>query len=308
MAETSAERLTRLLTLVPWLAAHSGVSKQDAARHFNLTVPQLEADLELITFTGPGMYGGELVDIAFEDETISVYDHQGLNRPLELSADESAALLVGLHALQQLPDVDAALVAQVIDKLSAYAGTGSDLDVLVNASPHTATIATAIAQTRDVRITYIHPLRDDATVRTVTPVSVISRHGVDYLNGWCHTAEAMRTFRLDRMHTCTVEEPSAPVAVDTDQATGTPAHAIVQVPAAAEYLLERVSSTIVERGASLRAQVEYADPRWLIAWVIGAGGALHVKEPVAVAHAVTERVRSALAAYTALDRPESVAR
>lgn len=301
MAETSAERLTRLLTLVPWLAAHSGVSKQDAARHFDLTVPQLEADLELITFTGPGMYGGELVDIAFEDETITVYDHQGLNRPLDLSADESAALLVGLHALQQLPDIDAALVAQVVDKLSVYAGAGSDLDVLVSANPHAATIATAISQGRDVRITYIHPLRDDATVRTVTPVKVISRHGVDYLNGWCHTAEAMRTFRLDRMHACTLGEPSTPVTVDTDESTGTPKRAVVELSAAAEHLLERVSSTVLERGASLRAQIEYADPRWLIAWVIGAGGALHVQEPVVVAQAITERVRSALAAYSALD-------
>ena len=73
MAETSNVRLARLLTLVPWLTAHSGVSKAAAAAHFGLTIEQLESDLELITFTGPGLYGGELVDIYFDDETITVY-------------------------------------------------------------------------------------------------------------------------------------------------------------------------------------------------------------------------------------------
>jgi len=301
MAESSAERLTRLLTLVPWLAAHSGVSKADAARHFGLTVAQLESDLQLITFTGPGMYGGELVDIAFEDETITVYDHQGLNRPLDLSADESATLLVGLHALQQLPDIDAGLVAQVIDKLAAYAGAEADLDVHVRANPQAATIADALSQGRDVEFTYIHPIRDDATERTVTPLSVITRNGVDYLNGWCRTAGGRRTFRLDRMRACAVGEPSLPVPDEVDDPSLGSGQAVVEVSAAAEHLLERVPCTVLERGTTVRARVDYADERWLATWVAVGGGALRVIEPAGVAEAVAARVQTALDAYTALD-------
>lgn len=300
MAETSTALVNRWLTLVPWLAAHSGVSKSDAARHFGITVAQLEADLKLISFTGPGMYGGELVDIAFEDETVTVYDHQGLNRPLELSGDEAASLLVGLQALQQLPDVDAALVAQVTDKLAAYAGAGADLDIRVTANPYAATIASAIAAGRDVKIVYVHPVRDDAAERTVTPISVITRDGIDYLNGWCRNADAMRTFRLERMRACEVGEPSA--AIPDALATPDPIanHAIVEVDVAAEHLLERVTATVLERGAFLRASIDYADERWLVAWVIAGAGAIHVVEPADVADAVARRAQAAREAYAAL--------
>lgn len=300
MAETSTDRVHRWLTLVPWLAAHSGVSKIDAARHFGITVAQLEADLNLITFTGPGLYGGELVDIAFDDETVTVYDHQGLNRPLELSLDEAATLLVGLQALQQLPDVDAALVAQVTDKLAAYAGARADLDIRVSASPYAATIATALQEARDVIFTYVHPVRDDATVRTVTPISVISRDGVDYLNGWCHAAEAIRTFRLDRMRDCAIGDPSSSLNAPTDLMPNVSNQVTVAVDAASQHLLERVSCEILERGATVVARVDYADEGWLVAWVSSAGGAIRVREPQPVADAVVRRAQAARNAYAAL--------
>lgn len=300
MAETSTALVNRWLTLVPWLAAHSGVSKSDAARHFGITLAQLEADLNLISFTGPGMYGGELVDIAFEDETVTVYDHQGLNRPLELSVDEAASLLVGLQALQQLPDVDAALIAQVTEKLAAYAGAGADVDIRVNASPYAATIATAIAAGRDVNIVYVHPLRDDASARTVTPMSVITRDGIDYLNGWCHTAGAVRTFRLERMRACEVGEPSAPLPEPIAVPAEITNRARVDVDVAAEHLLERVTATVVSSGSTVQALVDYADERWLVAWVVAGAGAIRVVEPAAVADAVAQRVAAAREAYSAL--------
>jgi proteasome accessory factor C len=301
MAETSTERFTRLLTLVPWLAAHSGVSKQDAARHFGLTVAQLESDLQLITFTGPGMYGGELVDIAFEDETVTVYDAQGLNRPLELSSDEAAALLVGLHALQQLPDIDAGLVAKVTEKLAAYAGAGAALDIRVSGSPHAATIAQALRDGCDVNITYVHPLRDDAAPRRVTPIRVITQDGVDYLNGWCRTSEAFRTFRLDRMHACEVGEPSAEIPSVTGDAIPLASTAIVEIPVASEHLLEQVTCNVLERGQNIRAEVAYGDERWLIAWAIRAGGVITVIEPRPVADGVVQRAQFARDAYIGLN-------
>lgn len=301
MAETSTARVNRWLTLVPWLSAHSGVTKADAARHFGITVAQLEADLNLISFTGPGLYGGELVDIAFEDETVTVYDHQGLNRPLELSADEAATLLVGLQALQQLPDIDAALVAQVTDKLAAYAGARADLAIRVDASPFAATLAQALREQRDVSIEYVHPVRDEVSTRVVTPTSVISRGGIDYLEGWCHTAEAMRTFRLDRMQGCTLGAPSVvrPTPLDTGIALSNAA--TVEVDAAAVHLLERVTCTILSGPAPTVARIDYADERWLVAWVVSAGGAVRVREPRPVADAVVRRAKAARDAYIALD-------
>lgn len=300
MAESAPERLTRLLTLVPWLAAHSGVTKAEAAHHFDLTVAQLESDLQLITFTGPGLYGGELVDIAFEDETITVYDVQGLDRPLELSADESAALLVGLSALRQLPDMDAALIARVSDKLAPYASAGADIDVRVQPNPYAATIAGALRSGHDLDLVYVHPLRDEAGARRVTPVSVLTRDGIDYLNAWCHSAGAMRTFRLDRMQSCAIGQPSAPVPTYEPVAAVLPASAVVEVDDAAEHLLEGVSSTVLARGSGIRARIDYADDQWLVTWVIAGGGAIRVLEPASARDAVGALVSRSLDAYRAL--------
>lgn len=310
MAESAPERLTRLLTLVPWLAAHSGVSKAEAARHFDLTVAQLESDLQLITFTGPGLYGGELVDIAFDDETISVYDVQGLDRPLELSVDESAALLVGLAALQQLPDMDAALIARVMDKLAPYAAAGADLDIRVQPSPHAATIAEAIRAGRDLDLVYVHPLRDEAEPRRVTPLAVLTRDGVDYLNAWCHRAEAMRTFRLDRMEQCALgaATDTTPASAAAVQAPSLPAHAVVQVQASAEHLLEGVQCTVLERDEDLLVRVDYSDELWLVSWVIAAGGRARVVEPTSARDAVGARVGRSRDAYAQLAQAAHSAR
>lgn len=298
MAEASADRLARLLLLVPWLTAHSGISKQDAAHHFGISVRQLERDLELVTVTGPGLYGGELVDIAFDDETVTVYDHQGLTHPVELTTDEAAALLLGLHALQQLPDIDPALVAGVIDKLARYAGAHQDLDVRIQASPHAAVISRALAEGRDLDIAYLHPLRDDITERRVTPLGIITRDGTDYLNAWCHRAEAFRTFRLDRMQRCEAGEPSQPLPTE-EQTTAVREgeQALVELPADAAHLLEHVSCSIVERGLHVRALVRFSDVRWLSAWVRQHSPRIRVLEPEAVAATVRAHAEQALAAY-----------
>ena len=135
----------------------------------------------------------------FDDETITVYDSQGFDRPLQLTADEIATLLVGLRALQQLPDVDAATVASCIEKLSTDGHSASDLMVNVTTPNAASIVAEAIRENRDLEIEYLHPLRDDTTLRTITPLRLFSATGADYVEAWCHTAEAHRTFRIDRI-------------------------------------------------------------------------------------------------------------
>lgn len=299
MAESSNVRLTRLLTLVPWLAAHSGVSKRDAAAHFDLTLEQLEADLALITFTGPGVYGGELVDLYFDDETITVYDSQGLDRPLRLTADEIAALLVGLRALQQLPDTDAVAIAGCLEKLGATGESATDLAVSVQA-PHVAqTIGEAIATRRDATIEYLHPLRDDTTVRRITPMRLFSANGADYVEAWCHAVEAQRTFRLDRILACTLDGSRSQVpgpGADTplrDRAT-------VSVQPHAQHVLEGIPAKILETDPIIRAEIEYSDERWLVQWLLSAGGGVRLLKPSAVQEVAVQRAEAALLAYAAV--------
>lgn len=295
MAEASPERLRRLLTLVPWLAAHSGISKADAATHFGITMHALEADLALLTVTGPGLYGGDLVDISFEDETITVLDAQGLLEPLRLTPDEAASLLLGLRALAQLPDVDTALIARLIDMLGGQ--PHEEVVVEVATSPYTSTIAAAIADGSDLRITYHHPVRDEITERVVRPMEVVARDGFEYLQALCHDAQAVRTFRLDRMRSCDVvprEDEVVPEDVTVEASTRHAAR--VRVEPGSEHLLESVHANVIGVGL---AEVTYADAAWMEAWLVAVGAGVTCEAPEELATRVRTRAAAALAAYAA---------
>ncbi len=306
MTESSNERLRRLLTLLPWLSAHSGISKADAAAHFGMTIAALEADLSLVSVTGPGLYGGELVDIYFEDETVTVYDAQGLVRPLQLSSEESSTLLLGLQALQQLPDSDAAAIARLMDKLGLSPDAG--LAVQVQADPFAEVIVAAIRSARDLAIVYSHPVRDEISERVVTPLNLVSADGFDYLIGWCHSAEASRTFRLDRMRSCALAGPSEPrVALPGEP--GTPQNrAVIELPLGAEYLLEGVPATVTERSQRIVATIEFGDDAWLTNWLVACGHGIRCISPLRVAEAAEQRRKSAREAYAALVEGPSTSR
>jgi proteasome accessory factor C len=297
VAESSPDRLARLLTLVPWLTAHSGVSKAAAAEHFGLTVAQLEADLQLISFTGPGLYGGELVDIYFDDETITVFDSQGLDRPLQLTSDEVSTLLIGLRALQQLPDADVESIASALSKLTAASDTAVDVAFDVVTPNAVAVIADAIAARRDVDIDYVHPLRDDTTSRRITPLRLFSADGADYVEAWCHVAEANRTFRLDRVLRCTATGASVVVHDIAPTSTSLHKHARVRVALASRHVLESTSARITAEHDVVEAEIDYADDRWLTQWAIAAGGGVEIVEPAGAQQAARERAAGALLAY-----------
>src|SRR6266536_5904844 len=95
----SADRLGRLLNLVPYLLARPGIRIAEAAADLGVTEKQLRKDLELLWMCGlPGYGPGDLIDLSFEGDTIVVTHDAGMNRPLRLTGGEATALLVALRA------------------------------------------------------------------------------------------------------------------------------------------------------------------------------------------------------------------
>ncbi|MGN6473943.1 MAG: protein pafC, partial [Mycobacteriales bacterium] len=89
MAVTSnEERVPRLLALVPYLQAHPGIELAAAAADFGVSETQLRRDLTLLWMCGlPGHGPGDLIDLSFEGETVSVVFDAGMSRPLRLTAE-----------------------------------------------------------------------------------------------------------------------------------------------------------------------------------------------------------------------------
>jgi proteasome accessory factor C len=309
-------RLSRLLALVPWLAAHDGVTLDEAADHFGISAAQLEKDLWLLVCSGlPGHGPDDLVDIQFwDDGRIHVLDPQTLARPMRLTPDEVMSLLVGLRLLRQVPgDHDRAALDSAMAKLERAAGelaqAAGRVTVAVDVPAEVADLVErAVRERRALTITYAGAARDEVSSRTVDPMRVLVADGRTYLEGWCRLAEAVRTFRLDRILSADLlDEPAVPPAdarpVDLDDGGLRPSSATVTLdldPQAAWVVdVHPVLSSQPLADGGIRAVLPVGDPQWVVRLVLGLGGAARVLEPPEVAVAVREGARAALAAYDA---------
>ena len=316
--DTAASRLSRLLALVPWLTANPGVTVDEAAAHFDVSADQLEKDLFLLICTGrPGHFHDDLVDIQFwdEDRRITVLDPQSLDRPLRLSPDEAASLLVALRVLAQLPGVsDRDALASATAKLETAAGqalrAADGLTVAVE-GPRDPVVASAIdaalAGGRALRLDYVGQL-DERTERVVDPMRVLSLQGRSYLEAWCRRAEAVRTFRIDRIQGAVVLEepaivPSDAVPVDLVEGVlrveGTPV--TLELAAEAAWVAEEQQvDAVTDLGdGRIRVVLPVADDRWLERLLLRYAGSVTVVDRPDVAESVRRQAQSALDAYGA---------
>jgi len=119
-----SSRFPRLLSLVPYLLARPGVRVAEVAEDFGITERQLRRDLELLWVCGlPGYGPGDLVDLSFSGDTVTVTEDAGMRRPLRLTTAEATTLLVALRALAQAPGmVDTDAVRRAVAKIEAAVG------------------------------------------------------------------------------------------------------------------------------------------------------------------------------------------
>jgi proteasome accessory factor C len=170
------ERLPRLLALVPYLQAHNGIAIEQAAADFGISEDQLRRDLQLLWMCGlPGHGPGDLIDLSFEGDTVSVIFDAGMSRPLRLTAEEALPLVVALRTLAEMPGVtDRDAVERALAKVES-AASGSveaqtvavELDRVGRMLP---VLQQAIDTGRALALRYYTATRDETTERTVDPM------------------------------------------------------------------------------------------------------------------------------------------
>jgi proteasome accessory factor C len=224
----ATDHLPRLLAIVPWLLANPGSAVADVAREFEITEAQLRKDLELIWMCGlPGYGPGDLIDINWHGDRVTLSNADEIARPLRLTPQEALALVAALRVLSGLPGiVERSAVDRALAKLEAAAGSAAATDRVVAAAPQggnddrtrsVTTAADALARGRRLRIRYWVPARDEATLRDVDPLRLFTTDGVAYLAGWCYRVDDLRTFRLDRVLEATVLDEPIDVAEEARQ-------------------------------------------------------------------------------------------
>jgi proteasome accessory factor C len=311
----SQDRLPRLLALVPYLIARPGIRVDEAAADFGVTEKQLRKDLELLWMCGlPGYGPGDLIDLSFEGETITVAYDAGMNRPLRLTGAEATALLVALRALGETPGVaDGEAVRRAVAKIEAAAGQAQPAGVVVGLGVREgeataevrAVVQRALHARRALRITYYTASKDQITDRTVDPMRLLLVEGRSYLEAWCRRADAVRLFRLDRIDRVDELAESAsppPYAKPTDVSDGLfrprPDQMVATIVLepdvrwVAEYY--PVDDAVELDGGRVRVRMRYSDRSWMVRLLLGLGGEVRVEQPAELAAELRERAQAAL--------------
>ena len=310
------DRAALLLQLVPYIIGKGEVSLAEAAADFEVTLDQMRAMVERLTVIGlPGEGGywqlpNELFDIDWDlldrDEVISITNTVGLERSPRLTAREAAALLAGLQLTRTIPGVgDSALVSGLLAKL-ARGASSTPPPVIVAPGPVDGVrdvVDRALRARKAVSFTYRAP-GAGPTLRTVDPIKIHIAGGQWYLQGWCHTRRAVRTFHLERVSDAEVtgivaEHGADPVpelfAPADDEVVARFRFPRAVAPLLSDYL-ER--ATIEGDGETAVASLRLADEQSLKRLAARRGGEVELLEPSGARRAAAAWAAAGLAQYT----------
>lgn len=311
----ATERLSRLLAMVPFVLRHEGVTLTELAGHFDVSERQVVRDLELLFVCGtPGHLPDDLIEADWEGGVVRIGNADPISRPLRLTGEEAVVLQLGLRLLADVPGPhDRAAITSAGDTLSALtAGEAPHVGLVPDPwgpPVHGATVTQALGRGRRMRLRYLSAGRDELTERDVDPLRVVHDAGRDYIEGWCHRAEAVRLFRLDRVVTAQIlDVAAAPRPMPRHDASGRGSGG--QIPASADDVLvvlrlQRAASWVAEHypvdelgeeplGGGRDVRLRAADAERVVRLVLSLAGEAEVLEPPAVRAAVLAVAEAAL--------------
>jgi proteasome accessory factor C len=311
---TSAERLRRLLALVPYVVSRKAVGLAETAAAFGMTERDLVDDLNLVwcvELKAPDPYCP--IDLSYEGGEIVVSQAESMARPLRLAADEASALLVALRMLAEVPG-DRGALTRLTAKLEAAAGAAAaasaqvSVQIIPNGDGVADTIRAALADGKRLHLRYYVPGRDEATERDVDPMRLLVVEGRTYLEAWCRLAEGVRLFRLDRILDLRLLDVSAEVPdeaepVDVGQGLFRPSESDerveLELSAAARWVAEYYPcESVTQLGEGrLRVVLRTSDTRMVRRLALRLGEDGRVTAPAALAAAVRGDAAAALALY-----------
>jgi proteasome accessory factor C len=314
---SAQEKLTFLLSLVPFLLERERATVTEVAEHFGVDPELIREAVRLIAVSGvPGETSTyqyeDLFDIdwdAFDDDEIVLTNPVAIDDSPRFSAREAAALIAGLQYLSSLPEnADHAAVASLMTKLSR--GASADPSPLaVESTESDATLALA-RQSMSLGVQFEFDYLGAQGVRERRRIDPLRVESVDadwYLRGWDHAREAVRTFRLDRIanpevSTAPINHRAADVALPESlfEASSTDLAVTVDVTSAAAALIADYIPDGAERanlGDRVRTTLRVSHYHGLKRLIAGMSGVATVVAPDDARRAVAEWAAAGAARY-----------
>ena len=273
------EKAARLLDLVPFIYTHQGISVSDLAAEFSIETEELLADLNSLWMCGETRF--DLIELEFESGFVYIRNADALNVVRSLSVQEVTAILFGLDLLKESISEERADLLLDIGIIKGIIGTS--LQRLVTSEPMiSGVVITAIDEAlrnrQKLQITY-HSVADDVTSeRLVHPIERRVENGIELLIAFCERADAVRSFRLDRI------QKSELVQVASSQTNRDQSGALESVTIKIHGDVRRVLETLgtLTPGGGDTYSIDIYNQSWLIREVLASGGAIEVVKPAAI--------------------------
>lgn len=309
---TATGWLARLLNLVPYLQARPGIRIAEAAADLGVTEQQLRDDLELLWVCGlPGYGPGDLIDMAFDGDRVTITYDAGIDRPLRLTPDEALALVVALRMLAATPGVaDREPINRALAKVEQAAGGPAPVAVrLTGNADRLREVGEAADRGQALEITYYSATRDRTSVRVVDPMRVVMVGGHGYLEAWCRSVQEVRRFRVDRIDAMRLlDEPAdpppharpGPIEDGVFQPTEALPLVTLRVGRQARWITEYYPCERVDESDDCwLVSLRVTDLPWARRLVLGLGPEVSVVAPRELAEQVRAHAAAALEGYAA---------
>lgn len=273
---TAADRMRRLLAVIPWVSGRGEVSLVEISERFDYPIARLRRDLtEVVQFVGVHPYTPDmLIEVYLDDESerVSFALADYFTSPLRLTPEEGLSLVsAGLGLLGSSAGQNSALeraLHKVAERFEV--SLGDDLEVsLGGADPVVVDQVVAAAQTsHPVTIEYYSLHRGATTSRTVEPHRIFSEQGEWYMRGYCRLAQEVRTFRLDRVMSLIIDdetfEPVEQTNGGTFAASEDDIRVTLKLAPEAEWVAEAFPVEAVKRSTtSINVTLAVSSLRWL---------------------------------------------
>ena len=228
MSDKTARRLTRILSMVPWVIANPGATVAEVCDRFGYSRRELVSDLDLVFVCGlPGYGPGDLMVAYIDDDEVVVDMADYFARPTRLNPAEALTLLAAGMALVSTGQAPPAL-DRAVAKLAAVVAPDVDAALVVDlAGGEPELVGTFRMGAKDHRVVdmvYTSLSTDETKSRAIEPWAVFSALGNWYVSAYCRTARAERVFRVDRVRSAllTEEEFEPPAEVPAPEVRYTP--------------------------------------------------------------------------------------
>jgi len=223
----TVERLSRILSMLPWVIAHQGATVEEVCERFGYTRADLVKDLNLVFVCGlPGYGPGDLMTAYVDEDEVIVDTADYFGEPLRLTSAEALVLLAGGMAMLSAGTGPPSLGTAVAKLQAALLPDEGAIEVDIPAEPETvARLRDAAAAGEVVSIVHSSVATGAETTRDIEPWAVFATLGNWYVSGHCRLADAERVFRIDRIRAITgtgerFDPPATPPPAEVRYAPG----------------------------------------------------------------------------------------